>query len=136
MEKYESKQVKINKPASMVYMSISDFNNFTPMLQDKVDDWNVDGDTCSFKIKGFPARLRIMEKTPCECIKITGDEGSPFEFFFWIQLKQIADNDTRMKLTMHVKLNMMMKMMVGKKLEKGIDEMAEKMAEAFNNIPG
>ncbi|MCC8089679.1 MAG: polyketide cyclase [Rikenellaceae bacterium] len=136
MEKYVSKQVKINKPASLVYTLMSDFNNFTPMVQDKVEDWHVEGDTCSFKVKGFTACLRMLDKTPYECIKITGDEGSPFEFFFWIQLKQIADNDTRMRLTIHIKLNMMMKMMVGKKLEKGIDDMAEKIAEAFNNIPG
>lgn len=135
MEKYVSKQVRINRPAETVYNLMSDFNNFTTMLQDKVEDWSVDGDVCSFKVKGFTARMRMLEKTPYSCIKLTGDEGSPFEFFFWVQLKEQAENDTRMRLTLHVKLNMMMKMMLGKKLEKGIDDMAEKIAEGFNNAP-
>lgn len=135
MEEYISKQVRINKPDAVIYTLLSDFNNFTPILQDKVEDWSVDGDTCSFKVKGFTARLRMIEKTPNSCIKLTGDEGSPFEFFFWIQLKGMAPDDTRMKLTLHVQLNMMMKMMVGSKLGKAMDDIADKIAEAFNNAP-
>ena len=135
MEKYQSKQVQINRPAESIYTVLADFNNFTPIIQDKVEDWSVDGDTCSFKVKGFTARLRMVERIPFSCVKVTGDEGSPFEFFFWIQLKEIDQNDTRMRLTIHVKLNMMMKMMLGKKLENGIDEMAENIARAFNNAP-
>ena len=38
-----------------------------------------------------------------------------------------------MRLTLHAKLNMMMKMMVGSKLQKGLDDIAEKTAEAFNH---
>ncbi len=135
MEKYESKQVKIAKPDSAIYGAISDFNHFTPVLRDHVEEWQVDGDSCSFKFKGFAVRIKMVEKVPCECIKLTGDDGSPFEFFFWIQLKGLAPDDTRMKLTLHIKLNMMMKMMIGKKLAQGMDQIAEKMAEAFNNAP-
>lgn len=133
MEKYESKQVKINKPEALIFTIISDFNHFTPILKDKVEEWNAESDTCSFKIKGFTAKLRIAERTPHNCVKVTGDEGSPFEFAFWIQLKQLSETDTRMKITLHAKLNMMMKMMLGGKLKSGLDEMAEKIAEAFNS---
>ena len=135
MEKYISKQVKINKPDAAIYTVMSDFNHFTPILQDQVEDWQVDGDTCSFKVKGFTVRLRMLEKTPYDCIKLTGDEGSPMEFVFWIQLKSLAPDDTRMRLTLHVELNLMMKMMLGSKLAKGIDDIAEKIAFAFNNAP-
>ena len=135
MEKYESKQVKINKPDSAIYALLSDFNNFTPILKDQVDNWQVDGDSCSFTVKGITVTLNMVEKTPYSSIKFSGEEGSPFEFFFWIQLKGVAPDDTRMRLTLHANLNMMMKMMLGKKLEKGIDDIAEKIAEAFNAAP-
>lgn len=133
MNKYESRQVQINKPDFVIFQSLSKFSNFTPMLADKVDDWQADDDSCSFKVKGFALKLVMMEKEANKLIKITGD-NMPFEFYFWVQLHRVSDFDTRMKLTIHAKLNVMMKMMLGKKLEKGIDEMAEQIAKAFNSI--
>ncbi|MDL2230760.1 polyketide cyclase [Alistipes sp. OttesenSCG-928-L06] len=135
LEKYESKQVRINRPDYMIYNLLSDFNNFTPMLEGKVDNWRTDGDSCSFTVKGFTLSIRMVEKTPCSCIKIGGDEGSPFEFFFWIQLANVAPYDTRMKLTLHANLNMMMKMMLGKKLQEAMNTIADQIAMAFNMTP-
>ena len=135
LEKYESKQVRINRPDWMIYNLLSDFNNFTPMLRGKVDNWQVDGDSCSFTVKGITLSIRMVEKTPYSAIKIGGDEGSPFEFFFWIQLVKVNEYDTRMKLTLHANLNMMMKMMLGKKLENAMDQIAEQIAMAFNMTP-
>ena len=40
-----------------------------------------------------------------------------------------------MRLVLHVKLNMMMKMMVGGKLASAMDQIADRIAEAFNNAP-
>ena len=134
MEKYVSKQVVINKPDHLVFSALSDFNNLTPVLKDRVEDWCVEGDVCSFKVKGFGAKMRIVEREEHKLIKITGDDGSPIEFYFWIQIKGVAQDDTRLRLTVHVKLNMMLKMMLGKKLETGIDTMAERIAEAFNRL--
>lgn len=133
MNKYESKQVKINKPDSVIFQSLANFNNFTPMLADKVEEWQATEDSCSFKVKGFTLRLLMTNKEENRLIKVTGD-NMPFEFFFWIQLHRVEEFDTRMKLTVHAKLNVMMKMILGKKLEKGVDEMAEQIAAAFNRI--
>ncbi len=135
LEKYGSKQVKINRPDWLIYNLLSDFNNFTPMLEGKVDNWQVDGDTCSFTAKGFAMKLRMLEKTPYTTVKVGGDEGSPFEFVFWIQLVKMGENDTRMRLTLHASLNMMMKMMLGKKLEQALDQIADQIATAFNMSP-
>ncbi len=131
MTEYTSKQVRITKPDSIIYEALSRFDNFTPMLKDKVEGWEADGDICSFKVKGFTVKLRIIEKTPNSTIKITGEE-MPFEAHFWIQLKEIEDNDTRMRLTIKAELNTMMKMMVGKKLQKGLDDIADQIATGFN----
>lgn len=133
MNKYESRQVQINKPDFLIFQSLSNFSNFTPMLADKVEQWQATEDSCSFKVKGFTLKLVMVNKEENKLIKVTGD-NMPFEFYFWIQLHRVDEYDTRMKLTVHAKLNMMMKMMLGKKLEKGIDEMAEQIAAAFNKI--
>lgn len=135
MEKYESKQVQIRKPAAVVYTALSDFSRFTPILSGKVDDWDATEDTCTFKVQGFTMNLRIVEREENKLIKITGDEGSPLDFTLWLQFAEVGTADTRMRIVLHAQLNMMMKMMLGKKLQNGLDQIAEKIAEAFNNMP-
>ncbi len=131
MEKYESHQVRIEKPDYLIYQSLSSFNNFTPVLADKVESWEANDSRCSFKVKGFTLSLVMIDREENRLIKVTGDQ-MPFEFYFWIQLHRVSDSDTRMKLTAHAKLNMMMKMMIGKKLQKGINDMADQIAASFN----
>ncbi len=134
MNTYESKIVSIKRLDQDVYQTLSNFNNFTPFSQQApIENWQADEDSCSFDVKGMKdVGLRIIDREPYKTIKFTGNEKIPFEFFVWIQLKQVAPYDTRMKITVKAKLNMMMKMMVGSKLQEGIDTMADHIAKAFN----
>ena len=132
MEQYESKQVRIERPASLIYEALSDFSRFTPMLQEKVEGWEATEDSCSFRTQGLMFRLRIAEREAPKLVKIVADETSPIDFSFWLQLHAVAADDTRMRLVLHAKLNMMMKMIIGGKLQQGLDAMAEKIAETFN----
>jgi hypothetical protein len=91
MEKYESKQQQILKPASRIFPFISRFDMLTPALEGKVDEWSATEDTCSFKVKGFKVALRIVERVENKHVKITGDGGTvPMDFSFWIQLHQVS----------------------------------------------
>ena len=132
MEKYESKQQQIRRSAEQIYSALSSFDNFTPMIQDKVEEWQANDDVCSFKVKGFAARLRMVEREPFKTIKIQGDEATPLDFTFWLQLKEVAPYDTRMRIVVHAELNMMMRMMIGKKLQGAVDQMAEAIAASLN----
>lgn len=135
MERYESKQVRIERPAEAVYAVLSDFNNFTPILDGKVEEWEATENRCSFKVKGFTLSLHMAERTAPKLIKVTGTEGNPMEFTFWIQLVGVSESDTRMRITLEVKLNMMMKMMIGSKIQGTLDQVADKIAETFNRMP-
>ncbi len=131
--KAESKQHQIFRPASQIYAVISKFSNFTPILADKVENWQADEDTCSFTAKGFNIELEMVERVENELIKIAAVDGAtPFPFTFWLQLKELAPNDTRMRVVIDAKLNMMMKMMVGGKLAKAADQIAQQLADGFN----
>ena len=77
--------------------------------------------------------MAIGDKVPGEYIKLAGDDGSPIDLTFWIQMKELAPDDTRIRLVRHAKLNMVMKMMVGSKLQQGVDQIAEQIARAFNS---
>jgi len=135
MTTYESKIVSIRKRAEDVFRGLSDFRNFTPMVEGKLDEWQADKDNCSFKYKGMgPLGINITEREEFKTIKLTGDEKTPMQFFIWIQLKEVAPYDTRMKITVKVKLNTMLRMVVGNKIKDGIDSLAESIAMAFNTI--
>lgn len=133
MEKYESKQQQILRPVSQIYPLISDFSLLTPAVADKVEEWQATADSCSFKVKGFTVKLRMVEKVANKHVKIQGDEGGlPVDFSFWIQLHEVSEQDTRIRLVLHAELNMMMRMMLGGKLQKGLDTAVEGLAVAFN----
>ncbi|HCT29367.1 MAG TPA: SRPBCC family protein [Bacteroidales bacterium] len=134
MTEFESKIVTIRRKSEDVYRVLSDFRLFTPFIPtDKLEGWTAEEDSCSFIVKGVgQTGLKIIEKEPHKTIKVTGDGKLPFEFFLWLQLKEVEPNDTRMKLTLKADLNVMLKMMLQKQLEEGINKMAEGIAEAFN----
>lgn len=135
MEKYESKQQQIHKSASQIYPFISSFELLTPAVADKVEEWSATADSCSFKVKGFTVKLRMVDKVENKHVKITGDDGGvPIDFSFWVQLHEVEPGDTRIRLVLHAELNMMMRMMVGGKLKKGLDQAVEGLAAAFNRV--
>lgn len=134
MKEYISKQQQIRRPASQIFALISRFDTLSPAIADKVEEWQATEDTCSFKVKGFTARLRMEERVENKHVKITGD-GIPVDFAFWIQLHEVSFDDTRIRLVLHAELNMMMKMFIGSKLQDALDKAAEGMAQAFNSIP-
>ncbi len=117
-----------------MYKVLSDFQNFTPYAQHaKLENWQAGEDWCRFDAQGIrDAGLQMVDREPNKTIKFTGNDKIPFEFYVWIQLKQVAPYDTRLKITLKAKLNLMLKMMVGSKLQSGVDGLADQIAMAFN----
>ena len=136
MQEYISKQQQIFRSASQIFPLISNFTMLTPAVADKVEDWQATEDSCSFKVKGFTVGLRIEEKVENKHIKVVGDGGNvPMDFAFWIQLHQVSEGDTRIRLVLHAELNMMMRMLIGSKIQGGLDKAVEGLAMAFNQMP-
>ncbi len=130
MTKFES-DIKI-APHSQekIFSFISNFNNFEDLIpQDKIKDWESTEDTCRFKVDGIgEAGLKIIEKEPFKTVKFSTDGKVPFNFFLWVQLKEVADNDTRIKLTLKADLNPMMKMVVAKPINKFLNMLGDSIA--------
>ncbi|MDE6070678.1 MAG: polyketide cyclase [Alistipes sp.] len=133
MQEYISKQQQVLRSAEDIFAAISRFDRLTPALADRVEEWQADEEHCSFKAKGFTVKLRMEERIAPKHVKIVGDEGGvPVDFAFWIQLHKVSDTDTRLRLVLHAELNMMMKMMIGSKLQGALDQIAEGLARAMN----
>lgn len=98
---------------------------------DKIKDFEFDTDSCSFTVSPVgKITFQIVEREPNKTIKFS-TTNSPVPLLLWIQLKQVEENDTRMKLTIHAELNPFIKPMVSKPLQEAID----KIANALVSLP-
>ncbi len=133
MKRYESKQHQLLLPAEQIFTLISNFENLTPAVADKVEEWSATPISCSFKAKGFTIKLRFDDMVAPKHVKVVAAEDCavPMDFAFWIQLHSVSAYDTRFRLVLDVELNAMMKMMIGGKIDKGINQAAEGIAAAF-----
>lgn len=129
-----------------VYSFLSDFNRVGSMIEiakqmgmgkseqldqlsEKIEDTRFTEDTCFIKIKDMgEMAVKIVEKEHPKMIKLGGDGSVPFDFNLWIQLLENGPYDTRLKLTFHGELNVMLKMLLKGKLEKGINQLGEGLA--------
>lgn len=136
--KYESKIGQIPYNDQVVYAVLSNLNNlqrFTDAIpKDKVKELEITTDAIRMKIDGLAQKftIRIVEREPCKTIKF-GVENLPMEANLWIQLKQVAEQDTRIKLTIKADIPMMFRMMFEKKLQQGLDQAVDMLCQVPYN---
>ena len=137
MLEVESKIGQISNSDETIYQFLADFSNFDSLIsQDRMKNWEATGDTCRFTLDGLgDVGMKIIEREPFKLIKVTGDESSKFNFFFWIQLKKMAEMDTRIKFTIHADINPMVQMMAKKPLQKFLDLLVDQLENYFQNKP-
>ncbi|UCH15322.1 MAG: polyketide cyclase [Bacteroidales bacterium] len=127
MIKIESKIGEIKSSDETVYNFLSRFDNFQKFIpEDKIQNWEASEDRCHFTIEGIgETGMKIIEKEPFKLVKITGEDSSKIDFNFWIQLKQVAENDTRIKLTIKANINPLFQGVVKKPLQNFVDTLVE-----------
>lgn len=127
--KYESKVQSIPAPVEHIYPVLSNLKNLDKVKhlipQDKIQEIEIDSDYVRMKVDGLGQKfmIRIEDRIENDAIKF-GVENLPIQANFWIQLKEVAPNDTRIKLTIKADIPMMFKFMLDKKLQSGLDEAA------------
>jgi len=132
--KIESKIGKSAYSNEKIYSFISNFHNFKDLLPaDKVTAWEASEEKCSFNVDPLGRTgLIIVEKEAHKLVKMSSDpEFSSYQFNIWIQLKRVADDDTRVKITIEPLVNKMMLPMLKAPLKKLVDGIIDKM-EGFS----
>ena len=155
MTEYKSEVKKIFAPIERVYERLSDLNNLAVIQQgldnpeamerikqqagDKVSPEQLeqiveklralqfDRDSVSGNTPIGPATLRIIEREPDKTIKFAA-EGMPVAANMWIQLLPQNESECAMRLTVKADLNFFIRQMIGKKLEQGVDGLAQMLA--------
>ncbi len=137
MTTYQSDIKTISSSGEMVFGILSDLNNLqkvaeNPSFSAKAKDIQFDTDSCSFAVDGFGrVGFRIVERAPFSSIKMTS-ENAPVSISVDIIIDAIAENQCALKLVLIAELPAMIKMMVGSKLQDGINSIAELLANALN----
>lgn len=137
MIKIESKIGKVKSSDETAYNFLSRFDNFQKFIpEDKIQNWEASEDSCHFAIEGIgETGMKIIEKQPFKLVKITGEDSSKMDFNFWIQLKQVSENDTRIKLTIEAHINPMFQVVVKKPLQNFLDTLVEHLEKLdFSNV--
>lgn len=129
--KLKSKIGSIPYSDEKVYNFLTNFDNFKKLIpQDKITNWQSDADSCKFTVNPIgDTGVRIIEKEPNKLVKLKGIEESKFDFTFWMQLKSVDENDTRMKLTLEASLNPMLEMMAKKPLQEFLDKVIDQLEQ-------
>ena len=138
--KYESKigQIAANDAAVFnVLSNLENINRFRDVIpQDKIKDMEVSSDRIRFKVDGLGQKIAIaiVEKEEYKLIKF-GAESLPIPLNMWIQLKRVADMDTRIRITIKTDMPAMFKMMFDKKMQQGLDQAIDMLCQIpYNNM--
>lgn len=125
--KYESKIGQVNANAADVFAVLTNLENlqrfadFIP--QDKVKELEITRDSIRFKVDGLGPKVTIgiVDQEENKMIKY-GAQNIPIPLNAWIQLKQVDELDTRMRITIKTDMPAMFRMMIDKKMQTGLDQ--------------
>lgn len=132
--KYESKISSAPCSAQQIYRVLSDMRSLERVRdlipQDKVQEMDIEPDRVRMKVDGLAQKITIaiVDRIENDTIKF-GLEGIPMDGNFWIQLKEVSPTDTRIKLTVKADIPFMFKFMIEKKLQTGLDQAADMLAQ-------
>lgn len=132
--KYESKITSAPCSAQQIYRVLSDMRSLERVRnlipQDKIQEMDIEPDRVRMKVDGLAQKITvaIVDRIENDTVKF-GLEGIPMDGNFWIQLKEVSPTDTRIKLTVKADIPFMFKFMVEKKLQTGLDQAADMLAQ-------
>ncbi len=100
----------VKHPARKIFEFLSDFRNYEQLIPEgRVKNWTADGNSCHFSVDGIgEAGMKIIDREPYTTIKFSGDGPYSIDFNLWIQIKEVAENDSRIKLTLKAEMNNIM----------------------------
>ena len=114
-----------------VFSNLENINYLQDAIrQDKIKELEVTKERICLKVDGLGQKIAIaiVEKEEYKTIKF-GAENLPIPFNVWIQLKQVAELDTRIRITIKTDMPAMFKMMFDKKMQQGLDQAIDMLCQ-------
>jgi uncharacterized membrane protein len=132
--KYESKIGQVNAKASQIFAVLTNLENLQKFAdqipQDKIKELEVSRDSIRFKVDGLGPKvcISIVDQEEYKMIKY-GAENIPIPLNAWIQLKEMNENDTRMRITVKTDVPAMFRMMLDQKMQQSLDQAVDMLCQ-------
>ncbi|MGQ9846562.1 MAG: hypothetical protein ACUVQP_03540 [Bacteroidales bacterium] len=129
MLKVESKIGTVHRRAEELYVLLSNFENIASLVpRDQIQDLVVEKERCEFTVQGQKIEILILDKELNNFIKFGSGAQSPFKFFFWIQMKEVANNISKIKFTIHLDIPLLAQPFIKGKIKNALDELMDKIS--------
>jgi carbon monoxide dehydrogenase subunit G len=120
--------VTLNASAASVYNFLTDLNNHQQLMPENVISWTSNKDEARFNIQNMAKlALQVASRNPNEII-INAVEAPPFPLQLKWEIKE-AGTQTQVGFTISAEMNMMMKMLASKQLQKLADYETEQLQQ-------
>ena len=126
MVNYNSKHAVVKRAPYELYMAFADMRSFVQMLpEDKKQGITADYDTISATVQGFTLGVKVTRREPYQYIELQ-DNGAPFHFMVSLHFDEAAESGkTDFHIDLLADLNVMMKMMIGGKIQEALDKVVD-----------
>ena len=123
---YSSKHGIVPRPQAELYMAFTDMRTFLAMLpEDKKEGVTADFDTITATVQGFTIGVKVTRREPYNYIELQ-DNGAPFHFMVSLHFDPADDpGKTDFHIDLLADLNVMMKKMIGKRLQEALDKVVD-----------
>ena len=134
MSRFESSVKQVPYRQQSVFDMLSDLSNAERVKHlvndDQLQNMSFDNDHISVNVPPIgKIALRIVEREDPKCVKYQSVD-SPLPFNLWVQMLPVTDTTSKLRVTIDAELNFLMKGIVSKPLQEGL----EKLAEALSKI--
>ena len=130
MVSYSSKRAVVSKAPYELYMAFVDMRNFMQFLpEDKKEGVTADYDSIQATVQGFTIGVKVAERVPYSRIEFA-DDGAPFQFRLTMHFDAASDPyKTDFQIKLYADLNLMMKMLVGSKIQGALDKVVDSLVD-------
>ena len=128
---YSSKHGLVSRRPEELYMTFCDMRNFSRLVPGKVEaEVTADYDNLQVTVRGFRIGVRVDERVPYGLIRL-GSSDSPVEFVVVLHFDHAEEpGKTDFSIDIDANLNLMMRSMLGSKVQQGLDALVDGLVAA------
>lgn len=139
MATYSSKPVTVNRPAGEIFERFSDLSNMEAQLKNLPDDQRTKIGDVRFETDSIAIntpqvgeiKFQVTERVPTSKI-VFGSPSSPVPLSMTLMLNPLSDTSTEVVTSIDVEIPMMLRPLIGGKLQEAADQFSKLMSQLSN----
>ncbi len=125
-------QTIVDKPLGEVYAFLADCNNHEQLMPENIYNWSSTQDEARFTVQNMAKlALRIDRRVENSEVVFVPLEKAPFDVILRWEVSAQGENQTLARLVIEADLNMMMKMVAAKPLQKLVDDQVNSLKQVL-----